>query len=86
MANEANSPIENPGKIVPQTQPSDGDSKPSLRKVLGVFDGVAILIGICIGAGIYSNPQIIAKYLSSFDQIILLWIGAGVFSSLCSGS
>ncbi len=54
-------------------------SGPSLRKVLGVFDGIAILIGICIGAGIYSNPQIIAKYLSSFNHIILLWIGAGIF-------
>ncbi|MCP4707793.1 MAG: amino acid permease [Planctomycetes bacterium] len=79
MTNETNSPIENPGGDAQPTPSSDSDSKPSLRKVLGVFDGVAILIGICIGAGIYSNPQIIAQYLSSFDQIILLWIGAGVF-------
>jgi len=54
-------------------------SKPSLRKVLGVADGIAILIGICIGAGIYSNPQLIAGYLGSFNIIILLWLGAGVF-------
>jgi APA family basic amino acid/polyamine antiporter len=54
-------------------------SKPSLRKSLGVFDGIAILIGITIGAGIYSTPQIIAGYLSSFDSIILLWLLAGVF-------
>ena len=54
-------------------------SGPSLRKALGVFDGIAILIGITIGAGIYSTPQIIAGYLSSFDSIILLWLLAGVF-------
>ncbi len=54
-------------------------SEPSLRKVLGVFDGIAILIGISIGAGIYSTPQIIAGYLGSFDSIILLWLLAGVF-------
>jgi APA family basic amino acid/polyamine antiporter len=54
-------------------------SEPSLRKSLGVFDGIAILIGITIGAGIYSTPQIIAGYLSSFDSIILLWLLAGVF-------
>ena len=53
--------------------------KPSLRKVLGVTDGIAILIGICIGAGIYSNPQLIAGYLGSFNTIILLWLGAGIF-------
>ncbi|MBC8357383.1 MAG: amino acid permease [Candidatus Aminicenantes bacterium] len=54
-------------------------SEPSLRKALGVFDGIAILIGITIGAGIYSTPQIIASYLSSFSLILLLWILAGVF-------
>jgi len=54
-------------------------SGPSLRKALGVFDGIAILIGITIGAGIYSTPQIIARYLSSFESIILLWLLAGFF-------
>jgi APA family basic amino acid/polyamine antiporter len=51
----------------------------SFRKVLGVFDGIAILIGISIGAGIYSTPQIIAGYLGSFGPILLLWLVAGVF-------
>jgi APA family basic amino acid/polyamine antiporter len=53
--------------------------QPSLRKVLGVSDGVAILIGIMIGAGIYSTPQIIAGYLSSFQTIIAFWILVGIF-------
>ena len=55
------------------------EHKPALRKALGVFDGLVILIGIAIGAGIFSTPQIIAGYLSSFNQVILLWILAGVF-------
>jgi len=79
MANEANSPIENPGDNVPQTPPSDGDSRPSLRKVLGISDGIAIVIGICIGGGIYKSPQEVAGYLSSFNSIILLWLLAGGF-------
>jgi amino acid transporter len=60
---------------------ADGDkqSPSSLRKVLGVFDGIAILIGISIGAGIYSTPQIIAGYLGSFLPIFLLWLLAGLF-------
>jgi len=53
-----------------------------LGKVLGVFDGVAILIGIAIGAGIYSTPQIIAGYLSSLKPILLLWLLAGYFVSI----
>ncbi len=55
------------------------NTKVSLRKVLGVFDGIAILIGIAIGAGIYSTPQIIAGYLGSFKPILLLWLLAGIF-------
>jgi APA family basic amino acid/polyamine antiporter len=54
-------------------------TKPQLRRSLGVFDGIAILIGITIGAGIYSTPQIIAGYQTSFSSIILLWIVAGLF-------
>ncbi len=52
---------------------------PSLRKALGLFDGIAILIGITIGAGIYSTPQIIAGYGESFFDIIILWLLVGVF-------
>ena len=53
--------------------------QPTLRQTLRVFDGVAILIGITIGAGIYSTPQIIAGYFSSFATIIVFWIVAGIF-------
>lgn len=57
-----------------------GDPKqPTLRKTLGVFDGIGLLIGITIGAGIYSTPQIIATYQSSFSSIILLWGLVGLF-------
>lgn len=57
----------------------ENGSGSSLRKVLGVYDGIAILIGITIGAGIYSTPQIIAGYLGSFGPILLLWLVAGIF-------
>jgi APA family basic amino acid/polyamine antiporter len=53
--------------------------RPTLRKVLGLPDGVALLVGITIGAGIYSTPQIIAGYLSSFRIIIAFWILVGIF-------
>jgi APA family basic amino acid/polyamine antiporter len=45
-----------------------------------VFDGVAIVIGITIGAGIYSTPQIIAGYHASFSTIAFFWIIGGVFA------
>ena len=54
-------------------------TQPTLRKVLGLSDGIAILIGIMIGAGIYSTPQIIAGYLGSFNSVLIFWIIAGLF-------
>lgn len=52
---------------------------PKLRRTLGLFEGITILIGITIGAGIYSTPQIIANYQDTFMSIILLWIVVGGF-------
>jgi APA family basic amino acid/polyamine antiporter len=51
--------------------------QPTLRRVLGIPDTVALIIGICIGAGIYSTPQIIAGYQSSFRMILFLWLIMG---------
>ena len=63
---------------------SNVDEKPTkdlidFPKTLGVKDGIAILIGITIGAGIYSTPNLIARYQTSFWDVIGLWILAGVF-------
>ena len=54
-------------------------SKAGLEKTLGVGDGIALLVGITIGVGIYSTPQLIAAYQSSFYTILLLWAVVGVF-------
>ena len=50
-----------------------------LKKTLGLFDGIALLVGITIGSGIFATPQIIAGYLDSFSTIIILWIGVAMF-------
>ena len=54
-------------------------ASPELKRSLGIFDGIGLLVGITIGAGIYSTPQIIAAYLSSYGTIMLLWIGVALF-------
>tara|TARA_Y100000590_G_scaffold64583_2_gene69551 strand:- start:4973 stop:6283 length:1311 start_codon:yes stop_codon:yes gene_type:complete len=50
-----------------------------LKQSLGLFDGIALLVGITIGSGIFATPQIIAGYLPSFSTIIILWVGVAVF-------
>ncbi len=55
------------------------NEQPQLRRSLRVFDGVALLIGITIGSGIYATPYLIAGYFASFTGLILTWIVVGVF-------
>ncbi|MEA1882021.1 MAG: amino acid permease, partial [Candidatus Marinimicrobia bacterium] len=50
-----------------------------LKRTLGLSDGIALLVGITIGSGIFATPQIIAGYLDSFSTIIILWIGVAGF-------
>ena len=42
-----------------------------LKRSLGLTDGIALLVGITIGSGIFATPQIIAGYLDSFSTIII---------------
>lgn len=59
---------------MPETRPAA-----DLRKSLRVSDGIALLVGITIGSGIYSTPSLIAGYFESFQPILLAWIAVGVF-------
>lgn len=54
-------------------------SVPELRRSLRTFDGVALLIGITIGSGIYSTPSLVAGYFGSFASDITTWIVVGLF-------
>ncbi len=54
--------------------------QPTLRKTLTLTDGVSIVVGITIGAGIFSTPQIIAGYDSSFGTIAVYWVLGGLLA------
>ena len=44
-----------------------------LRRELSTWDGVAIVIGITIGAGIFATPGRVDAYLPSFPVVALAW-------------
>ncbi len=50
-----------------------------LRKDLTTFDGIALLIGITIGSGIYSTPYLIAGYFGSYTQVMTTWLIVAAF-------
>jgi APA family basic amino acid/polyamine antiporter len=54
-------------------------NRPGLRRSLRTSDGVALLLGITIGSGIYSTPSLIAQSFHSYGAVIVTWIVVGVF-------
>ena len=54
----------------------------ALKRVLRVRDGLAITVGIVIGAGILRTPGLIAEYLGNGWLILSLWVLGGVVAAL----
>jgi amino acid permease len=53
-----------------------------LKKELGLIDGVAIIIGVIVGAGIFVSPKGVLRYSGSIGQAIIVWILSGVLSTI----
>ncbi|MEJ2203440.1 MAG: APC family permease [Gemmatimonadota bacterium] len=54
----------------------------SLHRVLRIRDGMAVTVGIVIGAGILRTPGLIAGYLGDAWLILAVWILGGVVVAL----
>ena len=52
------------------------------KPLLTVPDGVFLIVGMVIGAGIFKAPSIVASNVSSALEFMLLWVAGGVVS-LC---
>lgn len=53
-----------------------------MKKELGMMDGVAIIVGVIIGSGIFVSPKGVLKYSGSPGQAIIVWIMSGVLSMI----
>ena len=53
-----------------------------MKRVLRVHDGLAITVGIIIGAGILRTPGLIAEYLGNGWLILSVWVLGGVVAAL----
>ncbi len=50
------------------------------RPLLGTFDAVALIVGIVVGAGIFSFPSLVASNTASGPTFILVWVLGGLVS------
>ncbi|MFH1016689.1 MAG: amino acid permease [Pseudomonadota bacterium] len=57
---------------------SVGQDRPDLRRVLGLWDSVAIIVGVIVGSGIFFAPTAVAQYLPHTGTILCVWLLAGL--------
>ncbi|MBX7223689.1 MAG: amino acid permease [Blastocatellia bacterium] len=58
-----------------QTSPA-----PKLQRILGVTAGIAVSMGVAIGAGIFRNPGEVAALLPNGTWILLAWVAGGALT------
>ena len=64
------------------TSSSSADRSPTLKRQLGLWSAVAVLIGSTIGSGIFRSPAGIADKLPGPLPLMAVWIAGGLFA-LC---
>ena len=57
--------------------PDDDGREPSRAKI-SVLQGVAFVVGIVVGIGIFKSPQLVAQSVTSEATFILLWLLGGL--------
>lgn len=64
----------------PESSDNDSNGEVKLKKELGLIDGVAIIVGVIIGAGIFVSPKGVILYSGSIGQALIVWVLSGVLS------
>lgn len=59
---------------------SSSDGVVKMKKELGLLDGVAIIVGVIVGAGIFVSPKGVLKYSGSIGVALIVWIVSGLLS------
>lgn len=74
------------GKPPKSSGPSSIAPSGTLKRELGLFSAIAVVIGSVIGSGIFVSPNLVLAYSGSIGADLLIWVGAGamaIIQALC---
>ena len=57
-----------------------------LKRELGLFNGVGIIIGIIVGSGIFVSPKGVLLYSGSPGLALVVWVISGIISMVSNVS
>ncbi|KAL5011282.1 hypothetical protein ScPMuIL_009833 [Solemya velum] len=63
---------------------NDGEGKVELKKQITLLQGVAIIVGVIIGSGIFVSPVGILSRVKSVGLSFVLWVTCGIYNMLCA--
>jgi len=58
----------------------EGDSEPRVEKNIGLMDGIALVVGLQVGSGIFSSPGIVVANTQSVGASLVVWTVSGILA------
>ena len=72
-------------KVLKDREPEEApEGTIELKKQITLLQGVAIIVGIIIGSGIFVSPVGILKEVDSIGLSFVMWIVCGLYNALCA--
>ncbi len=69
-----------PNENIRSLKTSDNQTEGNPQPALGMIDAIALIVGIVVGAGIFSFPSLVAGSTSSSTMFLSVWVLGGVVS------
>lgn len=67
-----------PEEIEPMAE--NADERVAMKRQLGLFDGVAMIVGSIVGSGIFISPRGVLQSAGSPAVSIIVWVLCGLIS------